>query len=501
MARARSARRRSLHSIYFDTSDRRLRDLNISLRTRSDGNAIVQTIKMAGCESDPVSRREWETLVHDPVPDPSLLIDPALPPAFRKLTSADLLPVFDVDVNRDTRCLETDGARIELSLDEGTVTAGQQREEVHEIELELVSGSLERLFAEARRMSDVVDGRLHARTKSDLGYALTREARKHWSRASRLCLAADMTAGEAFQLIVRNSFAQLTANDDCARLNLHPEGVHQCRIALRRLRSAFKIFSAPIRRKRVEPIEDEVRWLGKVLGSARDLDVLQADLLEPAIEALGESEQAGAARLRLADEKGRRLCGGRRGARLRALPALLIDLCAFGHGDYHDLAKSEDTGLDQPLRHFAARLPSAGASEAPEARPQFRDAVEDGTPRRPHRAQADALRGRFLRRRVRSRAQHSKFFKKPRPAAGRPGSHERRRDRGGHAGAPHRRCPGRRLRAARSSRPIRASWPLRPAACWAGTGDGLRKSIRDWSRIGVRSTRAKPFWLQEQSAE
>ena len=285
-----------------------------------------------------------------------MLIDPALPPAFRKLTSADLQPVFDVDVSRDTRSLETDEAKIELSLDEGAVIAGQQREEVHEIELELVSGSLEHLFAEARRLSDVVDGRLHARTKSDVGYALTQTARKHWSRASRLCLAADMTAGEAFQLIVRNSFAQLTANDDCARLNLHPEGVHQCRIALRRLRSAFKIFGAPIRRKRLEPIEDEVRWLSKVLGSARDLDVLQADLLEPAIEALGESEQL--APLMSGLQKKKAVAYAAVGAALASARYrhFLIDLCAFGHGDYHDLSKSEDArpGLDQPLRHFAS---------------------------------------------------------------------------------------------------------------------------------------------------
>ena len=118
-----------------------------------------------------------------------------------------------------------------------------------------------------------------------------------------------MTAGEAFQLIVRNSFSHLTANDDCARLNLHVEGVHQCRIALRRLRSAFKIFGPPLRRKRIEPIEDEVRWLGKILGTARDLDVLQTDLLEPAIEALGEARAAGPAHGQPGGEKGHRLCG------------------------------------------------------------------------------------------------------------------------------------------------------------------------------------------------
>ena len=48
-------------------------------RTRTDGKGVVQTIKMREDAADPVSRREWETLVPDPVPDPSLVIDPALP--------------------------------------------------------------------------------------------------------------------------------------------------------------------------------------------------------------------------------------------------------------------------------------------------------------------------------------------------------------------------------------------------------------------------------------
>jgi hypothetical protein len=98
--------------------------------------------KMLNDASDSVSRREWEALVPDPIPDPSLVIDPALPQDFRKLTSADLQPVFDVDVKRETRRLTLDGAKIDVSLDDGAVIAGQEREPVHEIELELIAGEL-----------------------------------------------------------------------------------------------------------------------------------------------------------------------------------------------------------------------------------------------------------------------------------------------------------------------------------------------------------------------
>jgi inorganic triphosphatase YgiF len=158
------------------------------------------------------------------------------------------------------------------------VIVGEQREPIHEIELELVTGSISGLFAEAQRISDAVDGRLHLRTKADIGYALKEPKRRHWSRASKLYLTPEMTAGDSLRLIVLNSFSHLTANDDCARLNLHVEGVHQCRIALRRVRSAFKIYRPLLRRKRIAQIEDAARSLAAILGAARDLDVLQTEL-------------------------------------------------------------------------------------------------------------------------------------------------------------------------------------------------------------------------------
>jgi triphosphatase len=346
--------RQSLHSIYFDTDDRHLRDSNISLRTRTDGHAIVQTVKMMNGAAASAVRHEWETLVPDPIPDPSLVIDPALPQDFRKLTSADLHPVFDVDVKRETRRLMSERATIDVSLDNGAVIAGNEREPVHEIELELVEGELTDLFGEAQRISDAVEGRLHARTKSELGYTLEAGAHRHWSRAAKLCLTPEMTAGEAFRHIILNAFAHLTANDDCARRNLDIEGVHQCRIALRRLRSALKIYRPLLRRKRIAPIDDDVRWLGKILGAARDLDVLRAELLEPAIAALGEGEQLAPliASLEARKADAYKLVGeALASARYRHL---LIELCALGYAD--DLGKSGSDGpnLQQPIVALAS---------------------------------------------------------------------------------------------------------------------------------------------------
>jgi triphosphatase len=347
-------RRQALHSIYFDTNDQQLRDSNISLRTRTDGHAIVQTVKMLNGFSNSVARREWEALVPDPIPDPSLVIDPALPADFRKLTSADLRQMFDVNVKRETRRLQSGRAQIDVSLDDGAVTAGQQREAVHEIELELVAGDLKDLFGETQRISDTVDGRLYARSKADVGYALTQADRRHWSRAPKLRLAPEMTAREAFRRIVLHSLAHLTTNDDCARLNLDIEGVHQCRIAMRRLRSAFKIYRPLLRGKRIDPIEDAVRWLGRVLGVARDLDVLQAELLAPAIKVIGEAEHLAPLIDRLEARKADAYQAVGEALASARYRHLLIDLCALGHADDFGKVKKDGPGLDQPLVDLAS---------------------------------------------------------------------------------------------------------------------------------------------------
>jgi CHAD domain-containing protein len=53
-----------------------------------------------------------------------------------------------------------------------------------------------------------------------------------------------------------------------------PDSVHQMRVATRRLRSTLKSFGRVLRTKDLERVGDELKWLGGVLGAARDAEVL-----------------------------------------------------------------------------------------------------------------------------------------------------------------------------------------------------------------------------------
>ncbi len=84
----------------------------------------------------------------------------------------------------------------------------------------------------------------------------------------------------------------LVEQEAIARDGTDPEGVHQMRVAVRRMRAALKAAAGP----EVEAAQAELGWLGGILGRIRDLDVLLGHLRAQAAD-LPEDEQVAADRL------------------------------------------------------------------------------------------------------------------------------------------------------------------------------------------------------------
>jgi len=61
-----------------------------------------------------------------------------------------------------------------------------------------------------------------------------------------------------------------------------PEGVHQMRVGLRRLRAAMSLFAALLGDRQTAAIKNELKWLAGELGPARELDVLVSRVVTPA---------------------------------------------------------------------------------------------------------------------------------------------------------------------------------------------------------------------------
>ncbi|HQC73683.1 MAG TPA: CHAD domain-containing protein [Candidatus Competibacteraceae bacterium] len=99
-------------------------------------------------------------------------------------------------------------------------------------------------------------------------------------KASPLALSADLSSEAAFVAIVAACLRHAEANEP-AVLSDQVEGIHQMRVAFRRLRSALKLFRTLVPRAASATLVEEIRWLNSHLGPARDWDVFAEEGLTP----------------------------------------------------------------------------------------------------------------------------------------------------------------------------------------------------------------------------
>ena len=78
--------------------------------------------------------------------------------------------------------------------------------------------------------------------------------------------------GQLADAVVRRHLGTLIANEPGTRLGEDPEGLHDMRVATRRLRAAFSFFKE-ILPPQFAVLRTELSWLASILGAVRDLDV------------------------------------------------------------------------------------------------------------------------------------------------------------------------------------------------------------------------------------
>ncbi len=82
-----------------------------------------------------------------------------------------------------------------------------------------------------------------------------------------------LSTDKAFGTILRHNFDYMLGWAPIAYKRDDIEGVHQVRVAFRRMRSALVIFRRAIPRAITDPWSEEMRWIANEFGLARDMDV------------------------------------------------------------------------------------------------------------------------------------------------------------------------------------------------------------------------------------
>jgi len=361
------ARRLRLQAAYVDTPDAALARASLALRVRREGGHWVQTLKGAG--DDALTRFEHNVRVfaratgEPPPPDPALHRGTAVGDRLLALLghegAAALGVRYRTDVLRRLRTLRSGGAAIELAFDTGVIRAGDDMAwPLCELELELVNGGAGERGGDPAALIELARSwaRRHAlwldtRSKAERGELLARGTRVAPARTARpVALTREMSAHAAWRAVLRECVGHISANaSQIAAGELGDEHVHQLRVALRRLRSAWQLFdfmpSDPA-------LTDAAATLFRALGAARDQAVAAVTFtaeLDRASERIGLHARADAALSAPPDRSAVDPCTVVRG---EATQMLLLDLIAASL----EPDAAIDAGLDdEPLAERLAR--------------------------------------------------------------------------------------------------------------------------------------------------
>ena len=284
---AASARTQPQLSIYYDTPEGALKALGFSLRVRRAGKTFVQTVKPVSDSAGLVMRDEFETFVSSIAPELDALATGPLGPVVDEPRLGGLEPILRSQVRRTSWTVDIGGSRVRFDLDEGEMSAGGNVQRFDELELELVSGEAICLFAGAKAIAELVPVRIGVLSKAGRGALLASGAFDRASKSSAVTVTREMSVAEAFEVMVHACLKHFRLNEPLVISRRDVSALHQSRVALRRLRSAFTLFKSVIADVEYEFLREELRWFTGQLGDARNLDVfLERDLPEPERQSL-----------------------------------------------------------------------------------------------------------------------------------------------------------------------------------------------------------------------
>jgi CHAD domain-containing protein len=356
-----------LSATYLDTDDLRLARWGVSLRFRNDAG---WTVKLPLDEADGLLVRDELTFggsVRRPAPAALDLVQ-----AFAR--TAELQPQVRLrTLRRGVVLRDGEGGWVADVVDDEVSVLDGRRVAARFRELEVELG------AEASRsLLEAVVGRLQAAGAGEAD-PTSKFIRALGSRADGPPevvveeLPRDATAGEVVRRAIAASVARLIRHDPVVRLDVDPEGVHQARVATRRLRSDLRTFRPLLDEGWALALRDELGWLAEILGRVRDRDVLLERLRRRA-EGLPPAHERDTSRILAALEQDRdtayaELLETLRGERYVALLDRLVDAArepAFLAEGEAPAAEAVPPLLRRPWRSLARSVKKVSAAAADE---------------------------------------------------------------------------------------------------------------------------------------
>ena len=275
------SQKQHLLNTYFDTPTLELHARRVAVRFRKKGWQWLCTVKSAEPASGGLAMRsEWETPATPGTFDFSH-VDADDFREFLEQRSERFEPIFTTDFHRQIWQVPFGESQIELAIDRGQIESRGRRTPIGEIELELLSGKVDDIFGLTRRLQDDIDLHPAIASKAERGYKLFLDEPLRPFKARLVAIDASQTPVKAFRSIALGCLEQFQRNEPGLLAGGEPEFIHQARVALRRLRSAIKLFAPVLPPEFVAAYGQTWQTLAGSLGDARNWDVFLEETLPP----------------------------------------------------------------------------------------------------------------------------------------------------------------------------------------------------------------------------
>ncbi len=346
---AGSAQGTEVSAVYFDGTDHPLSCSDITLHVEKSGRRYRQYFesRLGGLGTARLCRT-WESPIASSNPVLSDIDDQNLRRALAGYTGERLQPVYRTKVERTMRRLTLeDGCELTADLDIGEIRAAAASEPISELTLRLDSKALRPSFDLALKMLQKERLRIASDSLARRGLALLSGHGSTSRKADKLDLSHDATVEDALIHTVQHCLDHVLANEACVLGTEDPEGIHQMRVALRRFRSALRLFRQLLPKDQVIWLNEELRYFANEMAAARDWDVFAEEIVAPAGIGFSDQPSLQALQDRISEHRNRSRHTARNAILSKRYTEFLLRLSAWLTGRLW---------RDQPLTEEAVRL-------------------------------------------------------------------------------------------------------------------------------------------------
>lgn len=281
--------RQKLNSVYFDTAGLALRKAGIVLRVRHDTKTSSKVkSRILGVKlrngGGAFARAEEEIEVNADIPDIDLFRKEIRDQLQQIIAGQKLLVQFTTKIERRTFLINQAELQIEMAFDQGAVDGTQCSVPLSEIELEQKSGSPAAFYDYASKFCLTHSLTLDFVSKSDKGFQMIGADVSMNSSDAGIKLKKSNSAAKAAIAIIKATSDHFTWQWVGCRNGNDADAVHQARVELRRLRSAFSIFREILPQPEAKALDIRCKEIADGFAMARKLDVFLAAFKDIQVE-------------------------------------------------------------------------------------------------------------------------------------------------------------------------------------------------------------------------